>query len=413
LKADLGSGEQRAASAPRAFLRSPLAPRIALCFLAFIMIGANDGAVGVLLPSLRAHYGVDKGTISLVFLLVTAGFLAAATSSGLLVHKLGVRIFLSLGGAAFLTAVGTIYLMPPFLALLLAMLIMGFGLGIIDAGLNAYVAGLPNNSALLNYLHAFYGLGALLGPAVATVFLEMVHWSWNSVYLLWVALSLLVLTGFATLFRERRGPAQPALESHTGNVLAASLKLRVVWLAAFFLLFYVGAEVTLGTWSFSLLTEERHEPALLSGWVVSGFWLGLTLGRASLGWVIQRLGNVRSIQLCLAGVVIGMLLGWLVPTMPASAAGLWLAGFSLGPIFPTTIALTSQLVPPRLLPTAVGFLASLGSSGAALFPWLAGNLAEWFGLWLILPYVVALTIAMLALWLALQATSRPTQPETP
>lgn len=376
------------------------------------MIGANDGAVGVLLPSLRAHYGVDKGTISLVFLLVTAGFLVAATSSGILVHKLGVRLFLSLGGAAFLTAVGAIYLMPPFLALLLAMLIMGFGLGIIDAGLNAYVAGLPNNSALLNYLHAFYGLGALLGPAVATIFLEMLNWSWNSVYLLWLTLSLLVLTGFATLFRERTAPAQPVLEAHTGNVLAASLKLRVVWLAAFFLLFYVGAEVTLGTWSFSLLTEERHEPALLSGWVVSGFWLGLTLGRASLGWVIQRLGNIRSIQLCLAGVVVGMVLVWLVPAMPASAAGLWLAGFSLGPIFPTTIALISQLVPPRLLPTAVGFLASLGSSGAALFPWLAGNLAEWFGLWLILPYVVALTIVMLALWLALQASSRPTPPET-
>jgi fucose permease len=377
------------------------------------MIGANDGAIGILLPSLRAHYGVDKGTISLVFLLVTAGFLVAATSSGLLVHRLGARLFLSLGGAAFFTAVATIWLMPPFLALLLAMLIMGFGLGIIDAGLNAYVAGLPNNSALLNYLHAFYGLGALLGPAIATIFLEVIHWSWNSVYLLWVTLSLLVLAGFATLFRERSDPAQPVLEAHTGNVLAASLKLRVVWLAAFFLLFYVGAEVTLGTWSFSLLTEERHEPALLSGWVVSGFWLGLTLGRASLGWVAQRLGNVRLIQLCLAGVVVGMILVWLVPAMPASAAGLWLAGFSLGPIFPTTIALASQLVPPRLLPSAVGFLASLGSSGAALFPWLAGNLAEWVGLWLILPYVVALTIAMLALWFALQASSRPTQPQTP
>lgn len=372
------------------------------------MIGANDGAMGVLLPSLRSHYGVDKGTVSFVFLLITAGYLVAATSSGILVHRLGIRLFLSLGGASFLTAVGMISLMPPFLALLSAMMIMGFGLGIIDAGLNAYVAGLPNNTGLLNYLHAFYGLGALLGPAVASTFLEALHWNWNSVYLLWVSLSLVVLAGFATLFRRRSGAVEPTTEEHTGNVLAASLKLRVVWLAALFLLFYVGAEVTLGTWSFSLLTEERHEPALLSGWVVSGFWLGLTLGRALLGVVAQRLGNVRMIQLCLVGVVVGVALVWLAPPMLTSAAGLWLAGFSLGPIFPTTIALMSQLVPARLLASAVGFLASLGSMGAALFPWLAGNLAEWVGLWLVLPYVIALTVVMLALWFGLQVSGRKT-----
>jgi fucose permease len=29
----------------------------------------------------------------------------------------------------------------------------------------------------------------------------------------------------------------------------------VVWLAALFLLFYVGAEVSLGSWSFSFLTD--------------------------------------------------------------------------------------------------------------------------------------------------------------
>ncbi len=370
------------------------------------MIGANDGAMGVLLPSLRAHYGLDKGTISFVFLLITGGFLVAASSSGILVHRLGIRLFLSLGGAAFLTAVGMVSLMPPFLALLSAMMIMGFGLGIIDAGLNAYVAGLPNNASLLNYLHAFYGLGALLGPAIASSFLEALHWNWNSVYLLWVGLSLVVLAGFATLFRQRNRAEETGMEEHTGNVLAASLRLRVVWLAALFLLFYVGAEVTLGTWSFSLLTEERHEPALLSGWVVSGFWLGLTLGRAMLGAVALRLGNVRMIQICLAGVVVGVLLVWLAPLMLTSAVGLWLAGFSLGPIFPTTIALMSQLVPARLLAGAVGFMSSLGSMGAALFPWLAGNLAEWVGLWLVLPYVIALTAAMLALWFGLQVSSR-------
>ena len=55
----------------------------------------------------------------------------------------------------------------------------------------------------------------------------------------------------------------------------------------------------------------------------------------------------------------------------------------------------SQLVPSRILASAIGFLASLGSMGAALFPWLAGTLAQAVGLWSLMPYVIALTIAMM------------------
>jgi fucose permease len=81
---------------------------------------------------------------------------------------------------------------------------------------------------------------------------------------------------------------------------------------------------------------------------------------------------------------------------------LWLVGFSLGPIFPSIISLMSVWVPARLLPSAVGFLASFGAVGAALFPWLAGVLAEQAGLWTLLPYVIVLTVVLLALWFALQ-----------
>ena len=46
-----------------------------------------------------------------------------------------------------------------------------------------------------------------------------------------------------------------------------------------FLCLYVGIEVTVGNWGFSLLTQQRGAGTLLAGLVVSGYWLGLTLGR--------------------------------------------------------------------------------------------------------------------------------------
>ena len=136
----------------------------------------------------------------------------------------------------------------------------------------------------------------------------------------------------------------------------------------------------MGNWSYSLLTEERHQAPLPAGWTVSGFWLGLTLGRLFLGRLSSRLGNRALIQLCLAGVVTGLLLVWLPPWQLTAIVGLWLTGFSLGPIFPTTIAEISRMVSPRLLPSAIGFAASAGSIGAAFLPWIAGILAQSIGL---------------------------------
>ena len=172
--------------------------------------------------------------------------------------------------------------------------------------------------------------------------------------------------------------------------------------ARVFLLIYVGSEVTLGSWSYSFFTEARHIAPLPSGWIVSGYWLGLSLGRLLLGHVGIRIGNKRMIQLCLFGVVVGLLLIWLIPLPFVSAFGLFLTGFSLGPIFPTTIALMPTLVSARILPTAIGFLASLGSMGGALFPWLAGNLAQYIGLWSLLPYVIILASVMFVLWVVLE-----------
>ncbi|MFL5702239.1 MAG: MFS transporter, partial [Ktedonobacteraceae bacterium] len=113
-------------------------------------------------------------------------------------------------------------------------------------------------------------------------------------------------------------------------------------------------------------------------------------------------GNKRLIEVSLVGVVIGLLLVWWGPTALVSAMGMWLTGFCLGPIFPTTIALMSGMVTSRVLAGAIGFMTSLGSMGAALFPWLAGNLAQHFGLWTLLPFVIILSVCMLGLWFALQ-----------
>jgi fucose permease len=377
--------------------------QIALAFLAFILIGANQGGVGIILPGLSIDYALNKATVGFLFIAGTSGFLIAGFSSGLILEKAGQRFFLSLGAAAFLLGVCAISLKPAYGLMLAAFSIVGFGAGIIGTGLNAYIARLPNSNPVLNYLHASFAAGAFVGPVVASSLLA-VGVSWNTLYVVWLFIGLIVLAGFVLLYSGRDVAAEQDLETanNKNNLIAATFKARVVWFSALFLFIYTGAEVTVNNWGYTYLTEFRHQKIILSGEMVSGYWLGLMLGRLVLGKLSERISNRNLIQGCLIGVIASLCIVWVIPGSIPAAAGLFLAGFCLGPIFPTTIALMPEFLPDRIVTTAIGFLASFAAAGSALMPWMAGNLVQGFGLSTLMPFVMALGLADWGIWLLLE-----------
>src|SRR5437660_984088 len=129
----------------------------------------------------------------------------------------------------------------------------------------------------------------------------------------------------------------------------------------FFLLVYVGVEVNIGNWSYSFLLEARHQGTVLAGWIVSGYWLGLTLGRFTLQALAERLGlSTRALMYaCLTGIVIALVLVWLLPFGATAALGFFFIGFSLAPIYPLTVAIIPKLVLARLGPSPIGLLGSV------------------------------------------------------
>ncbi len=379
-----------------------ISPPILLAFFCFILIGISSGAPGVLLPSLSTYYHVDNSTIGLLFLVSSIGYFISAFASGILVERLGMRGFLLVGAGAFLLGTFGFGLEPPFAVILLTRLSVGLGVGMIETGLNIYISALPRSASLLNYLHAFYGVGALIGPVVASTILVL-NWGWNSTYFVMGILGVPMLLGFWLLFKRTSTTAsqiQNEQESKGNNTLSATLKLSVVWIASLFLLFYVGVEVSLGNWTYTFLLEDRHQNAFLSGWIVSGYWFGLTMGRFVLQTLAERfkMSDTTLVYVCMAVVILALLLIWFIPLQIVMVVGFCLIGFGLGPIYPLTVALTPKLVPARIAPSAIGFLVSVSIIGLALFPWFAGILSQNVGIWSLLPYNIALTVVAIALW---------------
>lgn len=385
-------------------MRRRVAPPLLLSYAAFVLVGLSVGASGVVLLAQMGDYGVSRAAIGITFFTGSAGFVLAGLSAGALIHRFGVRIALAVGGGAYVLAGLYLATRPPFAAFLLVQLVAGFGTGVLESALNAYLAALPGATTLLNRLHAFFGVGALLGPPLAAWIVQSA--SWTVVSLVLAVAGVPLVAGFLLAYPRTRPagpPAAPAAEPPApaaGSLLGAALRDRGVLLGAAMLAVYVGLELGVGSWGFSYLVQARSLPESLAGYSVGGYWLGLTLGRFLISPITARIGltTVAMMYACLAGVAAAAMLAWLSPTAAAASAALVLLGFFLGPVFPTTMAIAPRLADARLAPTAIGVMNAASVVGGAALPWLAGVITQRGGTWLLLPFTVTLAALQFAVW---------------
>ncbi|MEU3167195.1 MFS transporter [Streptosporangium sp. NPDC006930] len=416
-------------------MSSPWRAPVVLAYATFVLAGLNAGVGGVLLPTLIGDYGVDMTTIGITFFVSSAGFMFAGSTTGPLLERLGTRLSLAVAGGLYVLA--TLYMAsrPPFAAFVAVQLVVGYGTGVLESVLNAYLAELPSATTLLNRLHAFFGVGALLGPLLAAWTLTFLPWT--AVWLVLALACLPLLAGFLIAYPRRTPdasvkPGAPASElpakegtpypdvpvppagpmgsePERGGLLTSVLRSPAVVLASVFLAVYVGLEISVGNWGFTFLVEEHAQTGLTAGYISSGYWLGLTLGRFLISPVATRMGltAVGMTYACLVGVTASTVLTWVAPGVVVATAGFLLLGFFLGPIFPTAMAVVPTLTTARLVPTAIGIMNGVSVIGGAALPWLTGAIGQSVGIWTLMPAVVLLALLQLALWRTIVTRMNP------
>src|SRR5215472_3496472 len=117
---------------------------VAAAYCAFVVVGVSAGAGGVLLPAQMLDYGVDRTKIGTTFFVLSAGFMLAGSTVGVLVQRLGTRVALAFGVALFALSSFYTATRPPFAGLVVVQVVFGYGVGVLESVLNAYVAQLPN-----------------------------------------------------------------------------------------------------------------------------------------------------------------------------------------------------------------------------------------------------------------------------
>ncbi|RAL60539.1 hypothetical protein DID88_009735 [Monilinia fructigena] len=248
----------------------------------------------------------------------------------------------------------------------------------------AWTGHMASANQVQGFLQACYSLGGTIAPLIAAAMLAKAGLDWYYFYYIMTAVAA---TELITNINAKTGRLHEALNN------------KLTWIFATFIFGYVGAEVSLGGWIITFMTQVRSGTTFTSSLTSTGFWAGMTIGRMCLAFLTAWLGESTSVLVYL-GICIGLeLLFWLIPSFYVSAIAIALLGMFLGPLFPTAIVLVTKLIPKELHVSSIGFATALGGSGGAVFPFIVGTLVQARGVSSLQPVVLALLVVIAGLWM--------------
>lgn len=373
---------------------------LALAYAGFVALGMVNSLNGVAWPSIRDTFELPLDALGALLISNTGGYMLASALSGRLMARMNVGTLLAGGCGVAALALLAMGGAPLWVVLVALGFISGLSGGAIDGSLNSYAAQHFSPRAM-NWLHACFGIGATLGPAIMTAVLAG-DLSWRVGFWIVGAAQLVLAICFALTRQLWDQPAAPVAASAPaparGATLMATLRLPIAWLGITLFFVYCGLEIATGSWVFSLLTEARGVAPELAGVWVSLYWASLTAGRILFGFVVQRVSPTTLLRWCMVGAALGALLIWLNIALWVTFAGIALMGLVLAPQFPLLISATPGYLGPQHAANGVGLEVAAASLGGAILPSLVGVLAATFGLEVLGPFLLVTSLVMAALF---------------
>ncbi len=136
-----------------------------IIYLTFISLGLPDALLGVGWPEMYQELQVPQSFAGVVSITISLGTIASSFFSGKLIRRFGTGKLTAVSVLGTAIALLGFCFAPNFAWLLFAAIPLGLGAGAVDAGLNDYVA-LHYQAHHMNWLHSFWGVGALTSPLI-------------------------------------------------------------------------------------------------------------------------------------------------------------------------------------------------------------------------------------------------------
>jgi len=309
----------------------------------------DDAQVGKLISALLFT--------SLVMVLVSGPFLDAFG------HRLTILI------GFVITCIGIVLIgrATSYGGAILGCIVLGIGGSGLNTGGNTLIVPAidPHNPAAANNLgNVFFGLGAFFMPILVGLALKKLPLG-RGLTLIAVILLLAVVPVLVAGYP----PINTGFEISQFFSLLAN---RVALVSGLALLFYIGLEVSMGSWITTYLKSIQCSDEKASG-ILSFFWIALMVGRLATSQVVKP--GMEANLILVAALVAAATIFVMIQAKSQTLAALTVivVGLCFAPMFPTIVGLTFAKFPAAQHGSVFGTIFAIGLIGGTTIPAWIGS----------------------------------------
>lgn len=373
---------------------------LAVIYLVFISLGLPDSLLGSGWPKMQVVFGVPSSYAGYISMTICFMTIISALLSPRMINRFHTKwivissiVLTTLGLAGF--SISHSYEM-----LFIFAIPYGLGAGAIDASVNHYVASNYSGS-VMNFLHCFYGVGAMISPYIMSLALKYAKWNEGYLWTAFVQTAILAIVIISLpLWKGNESEAEEDRQESAG--IRESIKVPGVLLTLIAFFAYCSGEATCFLWTPSYFAGTKSglsdERIAAFGALIFG---GLMLGRLISGFISNIFGDKKLIRLGIILEFIGIFMLF-IPTQNylVAAIGFVTIGTGMGPVYPAIQHMAPTNFGKRYSAAVIGLQMAFAYTGSTFMPMVFGVLQQHIGIGIMPVYLIffaILNIGMLEL----------------
>ena len=365
---------------------------LAVIYLIFISLGLPDSLLGSGWPKMQVVFGVPSSYAGYVSMAISFMTIISALLSPRMIRRFHTKWIVIV--SICLTVLGLLgfSICGQYWMLFLFAVPYGLGAGSIDAAVNHYVAN-HYKSSVMNFLHCFYGVGAVISPWIMSLALRVARWNEGYRWTAYIQMGILLVC-ILSLPLWKKNENQDETENRNSAGIKETLKVPgvVLTLIAFFA--YCSGEATCFLWVPSYFAGTKvglnDETIASFGSLIFG---RLMLGRLISGFISNKLGDRLLIRIGIAVELVGILLVFLpVENYLVAAIGFVVIGTGMGPVYPAIQHMAPANFGKRHSAAVIGLQMASAYIGSTFMPMVFGNIQQAVGIWIMPVYLIIFAV---------------------
>ena len=346
---------------------------IIFMFITMALNAMAENTKGIFIPSFKLDFNIDNTGIGVMIFVGSLAYILFSYIGGILCEKIGQKRVIILGLGFMLFSLALLSIVDSYTIFLIDMFIMNIGLALTSIAINTLVPILilSYQAILMNVIHFCYGVGGASGQALGGILMSK-GFTWRNIYL---GISILfVMLLIASVFMKIPHTHKQS-ESNKINILDV-LRNKIIYFYVFALGFYVFAEVATASWMVNYIKDNYKYNSSKSAFYSVIFLVIFSIGRLVGGFVVEKLGYLKttmgSLIIAVGLFTLGLVIG------EKGIIIISISGFFFAVTFPTLV-LTISKVFKQNTSYITGVIITLTSSINMLLNLVIGKLNDKIG----------------------------------